>query len=746
MKTKTTISKLLSMVALVFLMGITTHASAAITVTQVQDRLVDYGVGTVSQRILEVKVNITAPDVASTVTNLQFTLTNPEQIAKVAVYNSQTSGFPDIVNSSNSFGTPIENPGATISFDGSYSCSVGSRYFLLLVDIKPTATIGTTIDATCTSATIAAVDYTSISNTNNKTAVIVDNITGIKTVGSTGDYTSLNSAITVINNLGVGLGGVTFLLADGESIAHSNCDYSYELIRQTGTATNPIVFKGSISNRPKVSLAVSGSSTDCFIGGLGVDYVTIDGIEFTATGTSATAVFERPIYFIGLPGNGCSYNEVKNCIVNAGETFTKTGCYGVSFVSNATSEAGANSYNKIYNNSISNTEVGVDFNSKDTPSFNDSNNEVYNNTINGQFNLGISLKYCTDSKIYGNTIDGTGLTTTFGNSRYGINAGSSTNKGYIDCYGNVVKNIAINAAQGLYGISLLAANVNIYNNVVANLTNIFEVTSTKSIYGLELKTDNSLIPTYNIYNNSIYLNQTATPTNTFQRTAVVGNEGTTAITSMTFINNIFVNNSITGTPANNFSLNLSGNNTRNETIGADSDNNLYFPDTNIKTKTASYSSLLDFQTALVTRELNSVSADPVFVDAALSNLSISDVLSPANNTGKLIPSVTTDITGALRSEAKPDMGAYEFDKFITLLSGSKEATTQIYSQNGQIMANLSALKGATTISVFDIKGIAVKTVNNNGAELLSIPVANKGIYLVRIQNAKTDFVKKVVIL
>ncbi len=68
----------------------------------------------------------------------------------------------------------------------------------------------------------------------------------------------------------------------------------------------------------------------------------------------------------------------------------------------------------------------------------------------------------------------------------------------------------------------------------------------------------------------------------------------------------------------------------------------------------------------------------------------------------------------------------------------------VYSNNGQIVADLSALNSASTVTVFDIKGSAIKSIQSAGAELLHINVDNKGVYMVRIQNgAKVSTVKVV---
>jgi len=68
----------------------------------------------------------------------------------------------------------------------------------------------------------------------------------------------------------------------------------------------------------------------------------------------------------------------------------------------------------------------------------------------------------------------------------------------------------------------------------------------------------------------------------------------------------------------------------------------------------------------------------------------------------------------------------------------------VYTQAGQIVTDLSAMNGSSIVSIIDAKGAVLKTVNNaNG--LVSISVANKGIYLVRIQNGAKNYTQKVVL-
>ena len=81
----------------------------------------------------------------------------------------------------------------------------------------------------------------------------------------------------------------------------------------------------------------------------------------------------------------------------------------------------------------------------------------------------------------------------------------------------------------------------------------------------------------------------------------------------------------------------------------------------------------------------------------------------------------------------------------TSISTLSTNATKVYNNNGQIAVDLTALKGASTVSVIDTKGSVIKTIQNVGAEMLTIHVANKGIYLVQVNNAGKTSTLKVVL-
>ncbi len=141
------------------------------------------------------------------------------------------------------------------------------------------------------------------------TALVISGLTataqliGTKTIDNTGagDYATFAAAITDLNANGVGSGGVTFNVVDGQSFAESPL-----IITATGTASNPIVFKKSGSGANPVILGTGGSLNNASSGGfyfynaqndavvkiVGGDYITFDGIDVGNNPLNATGAAE----------------------------------------------------------------------------------------------------------------------------------------------------------------------------------------------------------------------------------------------------------------------------------------------------------------------------------------------------------------------------------------------------------------------------------------------------------------------
>ena len=150
-------------------------------------------------------------------------------------------------------------------------------------------------------------------------------LTGTKTIP--GDYATIAAAITDLNTVGVGSGGVTFNVAAGHTETSANL-----IITATGTSSNPIVFQKSGSGtNPLITAGVGISTTlDGIIKFSGTDYITFDGIDLqeNPANTTTTTMMEWGYALLKVDGtNGSRYVTIKNCNITLNKT--NTASYGI---------------------------------------------------------------------------------------------------------------------------------------------------------------------------------------------------------------------------------------------------------------------------------------------------------------------------------------------------------------------------------------------------------------------------------
>ncbi len=110
-------------------------------------------------------------------------------------------------------------------------------------------------------------------------------VTGTKTIP--GDYANFTAAINDLNTNGVGAGGVTYNVAAGSTFAEQP-----PCITAEGTATNPIVFqKSGAGANPIITPTGTTGTTDAGVCISGGDFITFDGIDVVANGTSTALEF-----------------------------------------------------------------------------------------------------------------------------------------------------------------------------------------------------------------------------------------------------------------------------------------------------------------------------------------------------------------------------------------------------------------------------------------------------------------------
>ena len=153
---------------------------------------------------------------------------------------------------------------------------------------------------------------------------------------------------------------VTLSVKDDATFAET----ATQTITTTGTATKTITLQRSNdgTNKPKLQFTGTNGSTDACIQLNSSDYMTFNGLEIQANGTSSSNFVETGIYLNGTSGaDGCQHNTIKNCEIKfgGGGTTNTTATEGILVDNVASAAAGASSYNSFLNNTIDKATRGI---------------------------------------------------------------------------------------------------------------------------------------------------------------------------------------------------------------------------------------------------------------------------------------------------------------------------------------------------------------------------------------------------
>lgn len=281
-------------------------------------------------------------------------------------------------------------------------------------------------------------------------------ISGTYTIGSGGDYTTLTDAINALNGVGASAAGVTFNVLAGSVFAENP-----PAIIASGSETGSIIFqKSGAGANPIINPTGTAAGDEFGIKLDTADYVTFDGIDIA--NYSGTDI-EYGYWIAGSSTDGCNHNVIKNCTVELSNT--NTGTKGIYLQSAAGSELTANTYNELYNNTISNAYNGIYITGSSTSGWEDQYNEIEANTIS---NCSVNNVYLTYQKYF--ALHGSSITLIAGvtNTVYGVNIDGSTSTGEI--YNNTIAGSESQTSTGLvYGIYLNSVgNVVIYDNTLSD--------------------------------------------------------------------------------------------------------------------------------------------------------------------------------------------------------------------------------------------------------------------------------------
>ena len=481
---------------------------------------------------------------------------------------------------------------------------------------------------------------------------ILASIAGVFPVGVGQIYETVQDAVNDLNGKEM-IGSVTFVLYD--ETFNLPDDLTIEILPNPGmSAVNTLTVIPNTGVTPEIT----GNANPGILTIHGADYVTIDGSPNNGDEQNLTWVNNSSSsngYVLGLftnQGDHSTNTTIKNCVIMGGSN----SAYYYSGIRLNNNEGGHDS-TIIHNNTIKNAYIGIYFSGAYGADSHDG--QITDNFI-GSYDDTEKIYYCGIFTVYTDNllIDGNEImgspTGSSASSACGIRCSVSPNTNilnnkihdfhylgsYYSCYGiyyngnsdtptKIINNL-------IYNISGAGMNYNIYNS-----------------YGILINSGSNI----DIWNNSIYLSGDVLSATSSTYSACLAIALNDQINNLDVRNNILQNSQTA--PSGNSSMTYliyTLNNTYNpfSTI----DFNDYYAD-GIQPRIGKLMgqdiyTIAEWQAA-TGQDLNSLDANPMFV-------STNDLLPQGvevNNTGIMIPEVTTDIDGRLRTDP-PDIGAYEF--------------------------------------------------------------------------------------
>ena len=431
-------------------------------------------------------------------------------------YTGNTPAF----STATQYGTTVTNPVGTFYMTGSQVLAAGTNYFWLTYDITPGATQNDFVDATCDS----------IVGTSPMGAVqpVPPNPPGARQIrgpmsgqyivglGQTSpNFLTITEALANLNSRGIS-GPVTFLVKPGVygTDAGLEIDSTFTIPAVTGaSAVNTVIIKRKSDEAGLVWVERRGTAgaADFIFNLNGASYITFDSINVRQKDTaSAYNGVEYGYYIIpSSPTMGSQYNTIRNCNISLNKSnITTKGIYQFINALIPTLASGSNSYNRYYNNNISNIFSGIYLNGYSSAfpyNLYDHNNQL---GVNGGNTITDWGGGASPYGIYASNQDGLILanntiiqSSTLSTSVYAIQLGTGTGSN-VDVYNNTITFTAVGgtAAYGLYnmmGSTALGNHVNIYNNRFVNWPLGSWAGGATMIY------QSATADTVNIYNNYI---------------------------------------------------------------------------------------------------------------------------------------------------------------------------------------------------------------------------------------------------
>jgi hypothetical protein len=417
-------------------------------------------------------------------------------------------------------------------------------------------------------------------------------LTGIKTIGATGDYLTFQDAVTALTANGVGAGGVVFNVQPGfypERIS---------IPALTGlTESSRLVFNGG--GAATLNGTGTAATTDAMVTVTANDYITFDGINIADGGTSTADQVELGWLITGTGTKGSNFITIQNSSVTmgGGTPFPPTASRGIVFRSAATAVEGSQNNNLINNVTINRVSWGIQIAGRATtagaPTFPDFNNEIRNcklgsNSRIGHFSnsssIGIAIASQKNVKVTGNSIDSVITTTaTAPILPVSISGISVDNAGGEISY-NKIHNIRYNgpggsSPNGIRISIILNDTMKIFNNFISTVfKSEFTPPSDNSVYakGIWLFNQTGGGGTGLVHYNTIFM-EGDTPVS-YASVGFYLNAASVGTSFAVLRNNIIINNIVPTNASANVYINSSyavidGNNARTQLI---SNNNLLY--------------------------------------------------------------------------------------------------------------------------------------------------------------------------